>query len=205
MNNTPPAPPDARRDVRFTGLSIEENAINESDAQQLIEISKKYHEQKKDVPHRDMYGLHVLEYAHNQYLSDSEMSFCEIQFEKIIKRTNELTNKSHHVDRAIISYWPENSRQGFHWDNARPNTDYTSVTFLNDDYDGGKQIVLEDGNVMIQCNPKLGRTIRLDGKKFAHSVTPIEKGERYTMTIWYTLQSAFSIYNIDDPPRRNNT
>lgn len=205
MINTTSAPQDARRNLRSKLISIEEDSINESDAEQLIEICKKYHKQKKDIPHRDMYGLHVLDSCYNKSLSDYDLSFCETQFDNIIRRTNELTNRKHYIDRAILSYWPTDSRQVFHWDNARPNTDYTSVTFLNDNYIGGKQIVLEDGNVMIQCTPKLGRTIRLDGKNYAHSVTPIEMGARYTMTIWYTLQSAFSIYNIDDPPRRNNT
>ena len=76
---------------------------------------------------------------------------------------------------------------------TRANTDYTSITFLNENFKGGKTLVLEDGNVIVTCNPKIGRTLRLDGKKHWHSVTPIEEGSRHTLTLWYTFNRAFAI------------
>ena len=46
MINTTSAPQDARRNLRSKLISIEEDSINESDAEQLIEICKKYHKLK---------------------------------------------------------------------------------------------------------------------------------------------------------------
>ena len=170
-------------------ISIEDNSIDELHASQLISVYKNW--QVKAQKHRDTWGLHVLD--NNEYLSEYELFLCRTQIEEITNRTSKLIQKKCHIDRAIISHWPKLSKQVFHKDMARANTDYTSITFLNEDFEGGKTLVLEDGNVIVTCNPKIGRTLRLDGKKHWHSVTPVEEGARHTLTLWYTFNRAFAI------------
>jgi predicted 2-oxoglutarate/Fe(II)-dependent dioxygenase YbiX len=60
-------------------------------------------------------------------------------------------------------------------------TSLTSITYLNEDFDGGRS-VMYDGT---KIKPKTGRTLIFDGNKYIHGVEPILKGERYTLPIWY--------------------
>ena len=121
----------------------------------------------------------------------SDEQFCNKICERINKRINQITNKKYFMEAVNLSFWPENSKQNFHIDKARMQTDYTSITYLNQNFQGGKTLVFEDANHMMTCTPKTGRTLCFDGKKHYHGVTPIESQNRYTLNIWYSLDSYF--------------
>jgi hypothetical protein len=92
--------------------------------------------------------------------------------------------------RSVIAYpetlefafWPTNSERSLHHDDARGSTTLTSITYLNDDYEGGETF-FENGVVV---KPKKGKTAFFDGNKYYHGVKPITKGERYVLAIWYS-------------------
>ena len=85
------------------------------------------------------------------------------------------------VDWLEIVHWPKGSFQQPHKDFASEKTVLTSITYLNEDFIGG-ETVFEDGTMI---KPKKGRTLFFDGQYYKHSVNLIEKGNRYTVPVWY--------------------
>ena len=83
------------------------------------------------------------------------------------------------IDWCEVVQWPINSFKNAHFDTASNQTVFTSVTYLNDDYDGGETFFVND----IKVTPKLGRTIYFDGQYYEHGVTKVENKTRYTLQI----------------------
>ena len=80
-----------------------------------------------------------------------------------------------------IVYWAQASLQNEHLDFADKKTIITSITYLNDNYEGGETFLSGEFSV----KPKKGRTIFFHGTKYYHGVTQITNGGRYTLPIWY--------------------
>ena len=87
------------------------------------------------------------------------------------------------IEVAQIVKWPVGSNQLPHYDEARELTTFTSLTYLNDDFEGGQTNFTTENLVVI---PKVGRTILFDGKRFEHEVKKITDGIRYTLALWYS-------------------
>lgn len=85
------------------------------------------------------------------------------------------------VQWAQIYEWPVGAKMGLHNDIASRHTVYTSVLYLNDDFEGG-YTQLEDGT---QVKAKKGRIFFYDGIHYFHRVTPMTAGTRYTFATWY--------------------
>ncbi len=87
----------------------------------------------------------------------------------------------------IVS-WPTGSSQDFHVDSDPPNgkrADWTSVCYLNDDYDGGGTVLKDVPNPGFNtCEPKQGRVVIFPSKYITHGVTPIQ-GTRFTYIAWW--------------------
>ena len=90
---------------------------------------------------------------------------------------------STYVECAQIVKWEDGGSQGSHFDDARKNTSLVSITYLNDDFEGGNTIL---NDLDLSIKPQVGKTIYFDGKKYEHQVSKISKGNRYTLAIWYT-------------------
>ena len=93
-----------------------------------------------------------------------------------------LKNITAYPELTQITIWPKDSRQESHFDNARDSTVLTSITYLNDDYEGG-ETYFENGLVI---RPEMGKTVFFDGMKYKHGVNPIVKGKRFVLATWYT-------------------
>ena len=85
------------------------------------------------------------------------------------------------IDWGQIVLWPKYSKQQMHFDTAKPETQLTSITYLNNIFKGGKT-VFEDG---IDIDPILNRSLFFNGQKYKHGVSLIEEGIRLTLAIWY--------------------
>jgi len=97
-----------------------------------------------------------------------------------------LEPTSLHLDNSIVDYsqvvyWPEDSYQDMHVDDAYKFTSITSISYLNDDFEGG-HTYFEDGT---QFAPVKGRTIFFDGQYFRHAVKRISGGKRFVLATWY--------------------
>ena len=166
-------------------VGIEDNFLEEDECENLIRIFDDW--SIRSTKHRDIHFLHL----YNIEMDLSDEQFCNKICGRINKRINQITNKKYFMEAVNLSFWPENSKQNFHIDKARMQTDYTSITYLNQNFQGGKTLVFEDANHMMTCTPKTGRVLCFDGKKHYHGVTPIESQDRFTLNIWYSLNSSF--------------
>jgi len=69
--------------------------------------------------------------------------------------------------------------------NLRPRV-WTAVTYLNDDYKGGVTFIKNERGEYYSSVPKLGRTVIFaSDDRCTHGVTPVEQGNRYTLSIWF--------------------
>ena len=104
---------------------------------------------------------------------------------------NEYKNKlfdasKTYCDETIIYGWSEivewktNALQDSHIDLAHPDTIFTAISYLNDNYTGGETFI-EDMSVA----PKQGRVAFFHGMQYAHGVRLIREGTRYTIPSWY--------------------
>jgi len=100
---------------------------------------------------------------------------------RIRNQVNRYTNSNLKIDWCEIVEWPVGSSKQPHFDSTSNKTRFTSITYLNQFYDGGDTYIVND----IVFKPKIGRTVCFDGQFYEHGVTPIDKSKRYTIAIWY--------------------
>ena len=121
--------------------------------------------------HEDTYFLDVDECEHillHQYR------------DKIFDKANELFGNLE-VEWSHVVEWSEGHGQNYHIDEASTETVLTSITYLNDDYDGGETLILGDMAIF----PRTGRTVFFNGRYYGHGVNAISNGTRYTLSTWY--------------------
>lgn len=107
--------------------------------------------------------------------------FLLSKVQMIENAVNELLAEKITVDWCEIVAWPQGTSQAAHYDTASPETAFTSITYLNDGYIGGRTFIVDD----IEVVPKIGRTVYFDGKYYLHGVTEIFGNTRFTLPIWY--------------------
>jgi|TARA_R110002012_G_scaffold151675_1_gene311629 hypothetical protein len=94
------------------------------------------------------------------------------------------------INYSQIVEWPENSLQPSHLD-FNYHT-YTSILYLNDDYEGGETLV---GTKVIR--PKKGKIVLFKGNKIKHQVLKIKSGKRYTNPTWYITPTRKGKINVN--------
>ena len=117
---------------------------------------------------------------------------CEIQssrgnfaFKLLLKKLIFFADnimKDTFIDYSQIVKWPSGESIGEHVDFDRHT--FTSVLYLNDEYEGGHTVV---GDKIIK--PKKGKIILFEGSKIKHEVTPVTFGTRYTNATWYITKT----------------
>ena len=98
---------------------------------------------------------------------------------------NETINKYKIHDKQIknieIICWPVGEFHDWHVDTEYYN--YTTVTYLNEEYIGGRTFVKSNGKD-IEIEPKTGKYIGFkSGMK--HKVTELLEGSRFVLICWY--------------------
>jgi len=72
--------------------------------------------------------------------------------------------------------------------NHTPQRDYTGIAYLNDNFAGG-DLVFSELNVVI--TPKPGLLVGFPSNHdFVHAVPRVLSGKRYSLPVWFTLNSA---------------
>jgi len=72
--------------------------------------------------------------------------------------------------------------------NHTPQRDYTGLVYLNDNFTGG-ELVFPDRDVVII--PKPGLFVGFPSNhKFVHAVPNVLSGKRYSLPVWFTVNSA---------------
>jgi hypothetical protein len=76
-----------------------------------------------------------------------------------------------------IVFWPVGESHNWHDDTIY--YDITTITYLNDSYEGGRTIVEN-----IEIEPEVGKYIEFNSNKM-HMVTELISGERFVLLCWY--------------------
>lgn len=92
-----------------------------------------------------------------------------------------------------IVVWRDGQSMAFHLDDGYEQDEgrlacrkFTSVTYLNDTYDGGRTLVRDLQGNIYESIPKTGSVaIYTSDYRSEHSVTPVVNGPRVTMPIWF--------------------
>lgn len=108
---------------------------------------------------------------------NADIDFLKYIYAKITLHICEKNSKSF-MNYFEIVEWPVDSYQETHLD--LPYHTFTSIIYLNEDFDGGKTRV---GN--IEVNPEIGKIVTFSGNQIEHSVSAVKKIPRYTMPVWY--------------------
>lgn len=96
---------------------------------------------------------------------------------------NELRISNIYPEHTEIVKWPESSKQPVHRDLSRKTTVFTSVLYLNDNFQGGETYFPDIGEVV---KPRTGRIVGFPGTLVLHGVQKILTGTRYTVPCWFT-------------------
>jgi len=148
-------------------ILILDNVLSQDDCTKLIEFYNKVGPSKQ---HRDTF---VLSIAPTMEIGGMVLKMTSA-FHSFFKYNID-------IGWCEIVEWPEKSFQPVHRDFADPNTNFTSVTYLNTSYSGGRTFFVDD----VEIVPKVGRTVYFDGTHYEHGVSKVESGIRYTLPIWY--------------------
>jgi hypothetical protein len=135
-------------------------------------------------------------------LKDTSISNeIEISRNKII----DLVRQSYSVDVypnvTTLVMWKEGKSMSIHKDNGYENDKhilhmrtYSSVMYLNDDFEGGETTILKENSDETEyiCKPKKGSVLifRSD-ESCLHGVNKIEKGERLTLSMWFAIDEQY--------------
>ena len=107
----------------------------------------------------------------------------QIQCDKEI--TNHVIKKLERKDTKIncvqIVFWPVGESHDWHDDTIY--YDITTITYLNEDFEGGRTIV-ED----VEIKPETGKYVEFNSNK-KHMVSKLISGERFVLLCWYKNES----------------
>lgn len=114
---------------------------------------------------------------------------------KLIKRIQSEVVKSYDFDRIVsrdrwlsVVRWDKGTKLQLHVDDLGYETDnhIATLVYLNDDYEGG-EVAFATHDVTVK--PKTGDLLIFPGNMhYAHEVTEILSGTRYTIPVWFTIQ-----------------
>ena len=178
-------------------ILVSENTLSSKECTFLIDIYDRYSELS---PQRDCSGRPLLHYYTLRDLESESASWvysvslrCKEKIEADL-RTPELF-----VESVLLAcLWPGDSHIP-HADNSRrehgrwlpnhtPQRDYTALVYLNDNFTGG-ELVFPDRDVVII--PKSGLFVGFPSNhKFVHAVPNVLSGKRYSLPVWFTMDSA---------------
>ena len=90
------------------------------------------------------------------------------------------------ADYQQVVLMPSGSGLGTHkdvWD-----IEYSSIIYLNDDYEGGETYIGLPGHELNDTivKPKTGRLVSFRGKDIPHGVNEVTQGTRFTLPAWYS-------------------
>tara|TARA_B100000287_G_C20228427_1_gene621006 strand:+ start:99 stop:596 length:498 start_codon:yes stop_codon:yes gene_type:complete len=158
--------------------SVVENFLSEDECDYFISY---YHRHRDIVRNFDDDGTFFLRFV--------DTSPFHIRKNMIHSRAKNYVRKNFPVKFSYsqIVQWPTGTFKSGHRDadakGFKPWTvpvDWTSVVYLNDDYEGGQTLV--ENNII---KPKKGSLCVFNSKKLLHGVYPINSGIRYTYISWW--------------------
>jgi hypothetical protein len=125
----------------------------------------------------------------------------EISRNKIIDLVKESYSVDVYPNVTTMVMWKEGKSMAIHKDNGYENDKnvlhmrtYTSVMYLNDNFEGGETIILKENSNETEyiCKPKKGSVLIFKSDDSClHGVKKIEKGERLTLSMWFAIDEQY--------------
>ncbi len=159
-------------------IIILDDVLTESECQFLIDF---YNTCGHTHKWYDTFPMTLKEYYQDVSVSKLKDENIREHVFKIKDSINNLFSEKLDIDWCEIVKWPDSSSKGEHFDSGLDRTVFTSVTYLNDDYNGGETFFTND----LKVTPKKGRTLYFDGNFYKHGVNTVKGRDRYTLPIWY--------------------
>ena len=102
---------------------------------------------------------------------------------RVMKFLEDKLNVKLTCNQAQIQIWPKGSRSDLHVheEGDREVTDFNSLIYLNNDYEGG-EFYTGDGFVY---KPSIGALTFFNGRIRTHGVKDVHKAHRYTLIFWW--------------------
>ena len=144
--------------------------------------------------------------AHSAHAGKIMKTF-QIEATRRIERFYKLT-QAIYADTVQLVLWSEGVHMPAHADNANPDgsphpmpwRNFSSIVYLNDDYDGGE---LYFTALDAYIKPKAGMLVAFTaGFHHEHAVLKITRGERLTMPAFYTFERGKADFFIHPDARK---
>jgi hypothetical protein len=156
-------------------VSIIDNFLTDDECDFLIDYFK------KSLHHEDYRGTTVIR-LDDTSVFNFKKSYIRFKYTHKIKQKFKLKKN---YDQLV--FWPVSSYKLKHKDidynssNKLVSVDWTSVCYLNDNFDGGETIIEDE-----KIKPKKGTLVLFPSKKLYHGVLPVKKSSRYTFISWWS-------------------
>lgn len=177
-------------------ILVSENTLSLKECTFLIALYDRYSElsSRRDYTRRPLLHYYTLRDADSESASwvYGVTLRCKEKIE-VSLRTPELFVESLFVaclssGESHIAHADNERREHGRWvPNHTPNRDYTGLAYLNDDFTGGELVFPELGLVI---TPKPGLLVGFPSNhKFVHAVPKVVSGKRYSLPVWFTVNS----------------
>jgi predicted 2-oxoglutarate/Fe(II)-dependent dioxygenase YbiX len=150
-----------------------ENFLSGGECNRLIKIHKKLFVSQGWL-HNETEVLDFMCMLSSQNENDIFIKYIHGKITDHIKSAN----KSNFINYFQVVKWKEGLSMQKHFDFDFHT--WTSVIYLNDDYEGGETVV-GDKEVV----PLKGKIVTFQGVSVLHGVNKVLKGDRYTVPVWY--------------------
>jgi hypothetical protein len=178
-------------------ILVSEDTLSLKECTYLIALYDRYSELS---PTRDYSGRPLLHYYSLRDVDSESASWvygvslrCKEKIE-VDLRTPELFVESVFLPCLLpgdshIPHADNERREYGRWlPNHTPQRDYTGLVYLNDNFTGG-ELVFPDRDVVIF--PKPGLFVGFPSNhEFVHAVPNVLSGKRYSLPVWFTMNSA---------------
>jgi 2OG-Fe(II) oxygenase superfamily len=182
---------------RISKILVSENTLSLKECAFLIDLYDRYSElsDRRDYSRRPLLHYYTIREADRESASwvygvslrckeKIEIDFCTTGlFVESLFIACLLPGDSHiaHADN-------QRKTRGRWVPNHTPQRDYTGLLYLNDKFTGGELVFPDRDAVII---PKPGLFVGFPSHhKFVHTVPKVLSGKRYSLPIWFTLNSA---------------
>ena len=150
-----------------------ENFLSGDECNRLIEIHRKLFVSQGWL-HNETEVLDFMPMLPNHSEDDIFARYIHGKITEHIK----AVNKSSFIDYFHAVKWKESLFMQKHADFGFHA--WTSVIYLNDDYEGGETVVGDK-----EITPRQGKIVTFQGPSVLHGVNKVLKGDRYTVPVWY--------------------
>lgn len=169
-------------DPQMSGLLILDDLFTPQECQEIIDFMGRNGDKADFIDdHRQLERMWLV----SREDSNPTSAFAA----RTIARIFSLVEETVHPQRAQLDRRLPGAMMNFHQDQVYHATAFTSVTYLNDDFQGGELVVRPDGEESdrydMVVKPRPGRTVFYNGGKLLHRVNEVQNGFRYSIPVWY--------------------